>query len=84
MIVWCFLMTKEGQGNIRVTDLYNAHFHVDCSTAVGPANTSCLQIKVWSDSYRIVRSYIQWGWVIETSILVTIATTCHISIYQNM
>jgi len=38
---------------------------------------------VWSDSYRIVCSYIQWGWITETSILVTIATTCHISIYQK-
>jgi len=39
---------------------------------------------VWSVSYRIVCSYIQWGWITETSIRVTIATTCHISIYQNM
>lgn len=34
-----------GQGNTRVTDLCKAHFHVDCSTAVGPANTWCLQKK---------------------------------------
>ena len=74
-----------GQGNTRVTDLCKAHFHVDCSTAVGPANTWCLQKKkVWSVSYRIACTYIRWGWVTETSILVTIATTYHISIYRNM
>jgi hypothetical protein len=43
VIVGYFLMTKEGQGNNRVTDLCKVHVRVDCSTAVGPANTWYLQ-----------------------------------------
>jgi hypothetical protein len=42
VIVGCFLVTKEGQGNNWVTDLCKDHVHVGC-TAVGSANTWCLQ-----------------------------------------
>lgn len=41
--VGCFPMTKEGQGNNRVTDLCKSHVRVDCSTPVRPAYTWYLQ-----------------------------------------
>lgn len=45
VIVGCFLMTKEGKGNNRVTELFKAHVRVDCSTAVRPASIWYLQKK---------------------------------------